>query len=159
MTRADGLQVILGAGGGTGRAIVDELARQGRRIRAVSRSPIADLPAGVDSIQADLSTVELLEQEARKIGKPLKMPRQQMITILAEVVQELCQPLSVITCATDMLASKALGELSQGQIDIVKMVSESAVRIQMLAKSLEKIAAQPKTLSPDMTIQKSLYQP
>ena len=53
MTRADGLQVVLGAGGGTGRAIVDELARQGRRVRAVSRSPIADLPAGVESLQAD----------------------------------------------------------------------------------------------------------
>jgi nucleoside-diphosphate-sugar epimerase len=54
MERAEGLQVVLGASGGTGRAIVDELARQGRRVRAVSRHATTDLPAGVESVQADL---------------------------------------------------------------------------------------------------------
>ena len=54
MDRANGLQVVLGAGGGTGRAIVDELVRQGRQVRAVGRSDIADLPAGVEQVRADL---------------------------------------------------------------------------------------------------------
>ncbi len=54
MKRAQGLQVVLGAGGGTGRAIVDELVRQGRNVRAVSRRAIDGLPAGVDRVQADL---------------------------------------------------------------------------------------------------------
>lgn len=54
MGRADGLQVVLGASGGTGRAIVDELVRQGRRVRAVSRGAVADLPAGVEQVRADL---------------------------------------------------------------------------------------------------------
>lgn len=54
MERDEGLQVVLGAGGGTGRAIVDELARQGRRVRAVSRREIAGLPAGVEPVRADL---------------------------------------------------------------------------------------------------------
>ena len=54
MERAEGLQVVLGAGGGTGRAIVDELVRQGRRVRAVSRRPIAGLPASVEQVSADL---------------------------------------------------------------------------------------------------------
>ncbi len=54
MERAEGLQVVLGASGGTGRAIVDELVRQGRRVRAVSRGPIAGLPAGVEHVRADL---------------------------------------------------------------------------------------------------------
>ncbi|MEI7745703.1 MAG: NAD-dependent epimerase/dehydratase family protein [Chloroflexota bacterium] len=57
MGRADGLQVVLGASGGTGRAIVDELVRQGRRVRAVSRGTIADLPAGVEHVRADLYDV------------------------------------------------------------------------------------------------------
>jgi nucleoside-diphosphate-sugar epimerase len=52
--RAEGLQVVLGASGGTGRAIVDELVRQDRRVRAVSRGDIADLPAGVEHVRADL---------------------------------------------------------------------------------------------------------
>jgi nucleoside-diphosphate-sugar epimerase len=52
--RAEGLQVVLGASGGTGRAVMDELVRQGRRVRAVSRGAIADLPAGVEHVRADL---------------------------------------------------------------------------------------------------------
>jgi hypothetical protein len=55
MEQADGLQVVLGAGGGTGRAIVDELMAQGRRVRAVSRRPLAAQPPGVEVLQADLS--------------------------------------------------------------------------------------------------------
>ena len=54
MERAEGLQVVLGASGGTGRAIVDELARQGRRVRAVSRGAMRDLPPRVEDVNADL---------------------------------------------------------------------------------------------------------
>ncbi len=54
MERAEGLQVVLGASGGTGRSIVNELARQGRRVRAVSRGDVAGLPAGVEHVRADL---------------------------------------------------------------------------------------------------------
>jgi len=58
MERAEGLQVVLGAGGGTGRAIVDELARQGRHVRAVARREIVGLPAGVEQVRADVSAPE-----------------------------------------------------------------------------------------------------
>lgn len=51
--RTGGLAVVLGAGGGTGRAIVDELVRQGRDVRAVVRSH-RDLPAAVETVTADL---------------------------------------------------------------------------------------------------------
>jgi nucleoside-diphosphate-sugar epimerase len=54
MKRADGLQVVLGASGGTGRAIVDELVRGGRRVRAVGRGGMADLPGSVERVTADL---------------------------------------------------------------------------------------------------------
>jgi len=54
MDRANGLQVVLGANGGTGRAIVNELVRQGRQVRAVGRSASSDLPASVEQVRADL---------------------------------------------------------------------------------------------------------
>ncbi|HEX5828848.1 MAG TPA: NAD-dependent epimerase/dehydratase family protein [Candidatus Limnocylindrales bacterium] len=56
MERAEGLQVVLGASGGTGGAIVRELARQGRRVRAVARRDLAGLPDGVEGLRADVTT-------------------------------------------------------------------------------------------------------
>jgi nucleoside-diphosphate-sugar epimerase len=49
------LDVVLGATGGTGDALVRELARRGHRVRAVSRHPPAGLPAGVEHLAADAS--------------------------------------------------------------------------------------------------------
>jgi nucleoside-diphosphate-sugar epimerase len=54
MERGEGLQVVLGANGGTGRAILDELGRQGRQVRAVGRREIEGLPAGAEQVRADL---------------------------------------------------------------------------------------------------------
>ncbi|MCM2387644.1 NAD-dependent epimerase/dehydratase family protein [Streptomyces albipurpureus] len=52
------LHVVLGAGGGIGSAVVHELARRGHRTRAVQRGPALDLPPGVTTRAADVSTTE-----------------------------------------------------------------------------------------------------
>ena len=49
----DQLHVVLGATGGAGGALVRELAGRGDRVRAVSRTPAADLPEGVEPLAAD----------------------------------------------------------------------------------------------------------
>ena len=49
----DQLHVVLGATGGAGGALVRELAGGGQRVRAVSRTPAAGLPEGVDQLAAD----------------------------------------------------------------------------------------------------------
>lgn len=49
------LHVVLGASGGTGAALVKELAARGRRVRAVARHRADDLPHGVEALTADLS--------------------------------------------------------------------------------------------------------
>ncbi len=48
--------VVLGAGGGAGRALVHELADRGHEVRAVNRSGSADVPAGVEQTAADITT-------------------------------------------------------------------------------------------------------
>ena len=60
---AANLQVVLGASGGTGRALVEELHRGGHRVRAVSRHPVTDFPAGVEAVQGDITRPE----EARRV--------------------------------------------------------------------------------------------
>ena len=53
MNGADQLHVVVGATGGAGGALVSELAGGGHRVRAVSRTPAADLPEGVEPLAAD----------------------------------------------------------------------------------------------------------
>jgi nucleoside-diphosphate-sugar epimerase len=47
------LHVVFGASGGAGGAIVRELARRGKRARAVTRSGRGDVPDGVEMVRAD----------------------------------------------------------------------------------------------------------
>jgi len=53
MNGADQLHVVLGATGGAGGALVNELVGGGHRVRAVSRKPAPDLPEGVEQVAAD----------------------------------------------------------------------------------------------------------
>jgi nucleoside-diphosphate-sugar epimerase len=50
--------VVLGAAGGTGSAVVRELAARGVRVRAVTRAGTADIPAGFEQLAADVGTAE-----------------------------------------------------------------------------------------------------
>jgi nucleoside-diphosphate-sugar epimerase len=50
--------VVLGAGGGTGSAVVRELAARGLRVRAATRRGTTDAPAGVEQLAADIGTTE-----------------------------------------------------------------------------------------------------
>ena len=53
-----GDHVVIGAGGGTGSAVVRELAGRDLRVRAVTRSGKGDVPEGVEQVAADVGTPE-----------------------------------------------------------------------------------------------------
>ena len=56
MSSASALHVVLGAAGGTGSAVVGELALRGLPVRAVTRSGAGDVPEGVEQVAADVAT-------------------------------------------------------------------------------------------------------
>lgn len=58
MTESSGLHVVLGASGGTGRALVAELLRRGRAVRAVARRAVPGLPPDVEQVPADLADAD-----------------------------------------------------------------------------------------------------
>jgi hypothetical protein len=68
-----GNHVVIGAGGGTGSAVVRELAGRGLQVRAVTRSGKGDVPDGVEQVAADVGTgrqfLELLFEEAGRTPK------------------------------------------------------------------------------------------
>jgi nucleoside-diphosphate-sugar epimerase len=53
MTESDGLHVVVGATGATGRVIVRQLAARGKRVRAVNRTGRVPVPEGVEALAAD----------------------------------------------------------------------------------------------------------
>ena len=53
MAETNGLHVVVGGSGATGRVIVRELAARGERVRAVNRSGRAPVPEGVETFAAD----------------------------------------------------------------------------------------------------------
>ena len=58
MAMSSHLQVVLGATGGVGQALVQALAAQGAQVRAVNRSGRASVPASVEVMAADLTNRE-----------------------------------------------------------------------------------------------------
>ena len=68
MTDADGIHVVVGAIGGTGSALVRELVRRGRRVRAVHRSGRAAAPEGVEVVAGDARDPERMREVCRGAG-------------------------------------------------------------------------------------------
>ncbi len=85
------------------------------------------------------------------------MSRKRMLEVLAEIVQELCQPLSVINCSLQMIMSGRLGTVTEPQVSMLKLADESAERITMLTDNLRKISGEPETLEPDLDMTRSFY--
>jgi nucleoside-diphosphate-sugar epimerase len=65
MAGTEGVQVVLGATGGTGRALVRELVRRGHRVRAVSRSAAGPWPQAVEVTPADIRRAEDVRKACR----------------------------------------------------------------------------------------------
>ena len=65
---ADKLHVVVGASGGTGRALVRELVRRGRQVRAVNRSGRLAAPAGVEMLAGDATDAERMREVCRGAG-------------------------------------------------------------------------------------------
>jgi nucleoside-diphosphate-sugar epimerase len=62
MPNEDGLHVVFGASGGAGGAIVRELTARGQRVRAVTRSGVANQPAAVEVVRADAANPDQVRQ-------------------------------------------------------------------------------------------------
>lgn len=99
------------------------------------------------------------EKGGQRSGETSKkvISRKKLFELLAEIVQELCQPLAVINCSVGMLLAESLGSISESQSEILKLAEESGERLQKLINHLMGIAGVPDTMQPDASVQKSIY--
>lgn len=80
-----------------------------------------------------------------------------MIEFLAEIVQELRQPLSVVTSVVDALKGGMLGNLSTPQSEMLSLAGSSAERLDHLIDKVAEITGMPEGLLPDAKILDSVY--
>ncbi len=136
--------------------IAGDLKQVNSEVSALTEHTQTKISGLVKAVTADMEAVDAIEKEAEKSGKHLNLPRRKMLAVLAEVIQELCQPLSVIACSIDMLKAKTIGDVSAVQLEVLQLVSESAEKIRVLISNLEGIAGYPMSLHPDEEIVASL---
>lgn len=87
----------------------------------------------------------------------VNLSRKKLLERLAEIVQELCQPLSVINCTVQMILAGCLGGVSDQQSEMLKLADDSGAKLQVLIDHLLKISGVPKGLRPDQEIQSSIF--
>lgn len=136
--------------------VVREVDRTVNALVADTHQRIRDL---ANEVHEDEAAEPPAAKPAAKPGTPRKtsMTRKRMLVILAELVQEMCQPLSVITCSLDMISTQTLGDVNDSQVDVLRLASDSAAKVKTLVNDLRKISGDPDSLTPDADIQASFY--
>jgi hypothetical protein len=90
-------------------------------------------------------------------AKKVRMSRAKLMEILAEMGQELCQPLAVINCTLGLVVSENIGPVTVEQREMLTLAINSEEKLKQLADRLMELSGVPTTLSPDAKIQTSLY--
>ena len=111
----------------------------------------------IENLSADREAAEAAEQLAVRDGKGLKVSRKRLFEVLAEIGQELCQPLAVINCSIEMIAAGSLGEVTESQKGMLSLAIESSQKLKVLIDNLIEISGVPETKAPDAGIQAALY--
>ncbi len=98
-------------------------------------------------------------QRGEILGPPKedRLSRRRLLEIIAEIAQELCQPLTVINCAVQMLSAGKLGEVNQAQLEMLNAALHSGERLEKLIRKLTDIADVPMSLMPDQQTLAELY--
>ncbi len=76
-----------------------------------------------------------------------RLSRRELLEILSELVQELLQPLSVISCAFQVVAATATN-IGESEQDLLRLGHKSAERMAALISALGRIAGMPSSLTP-----------
>jgi len=121
---------------------------------------MASVEQKVGKLRDQITTVQPLAGKA----KPGEVERQararkNIITTLAEIVQELRQPLSVINSTIEMLNAGHLGTVPDVQREMLELALQSSRRLGAIVDMLAVISGMPASLQPDAEILECIYQP
>lgn len=129
---------------------------------------VAGIDKEVESIaEGTGSKIDKLAQKIESERENLQHPEQHskeeltknhadMMELLAEIVQELCQPVAATNCAVSMLLSGHIGQISEVQRHMLDVAQRCGERLDTLLARLVEIVGLPEGLAPD---KESVYGP
>jgi len=113
------------------------------------------------SSRAEHQIEELGSRLRESVEKPEEaeriLSRTDLMAMLAEIGQEICQPLSVINASIDMIGAGRLGPITDPQTEMLTLAQEGSDRLQKLADKLIEIAGVPEGTTPDSEILGDIY--
>lgn len=119
-------------------------------------SRLDDLMEGVSTAEeqkkATQAIVEHNDQSvtsAKERIEALSNERKDLLETLAELTQELAQPLTAMNCSVDMTLSECIGPLTGHQKEMLTLASNSGSQLHDLFQRLIKISGLPEGLLPD----------
>lgn len=134
-------------------AIVSELKRG-------VTSAVAGMEQKVGVLRAEMQEVRPLSAKAQPHDVELQArSRRQIITTLAEIVQELRQPLSVINGSIEMLCAGHLGLVPDLQREMLNLALQSGRRLSSIVDTLSIISGMPASLQLDAQVLECIYHP
>ncbi len=136
----------------------EQIAPIVERLQEGMASTVADTRRKMDGLQKQFDEIRPLHE----VSQPEDIARQaysrkRIIVMLAEIVQELCQPLSVIIATIEMVCKGQLGDVPDIQKQMLEMALENGQRIGELVQALATISGMPATLQPDSELLGQIY--
>lgn len=129
--------------------VVKKIDENVTQVTEQTEKQLTELAGVVGSMAAVAETADQQWQQA--------LSRKRLLEILAEITQELCQPLSVINCTLDMMVSKRLGDINESQQEMLELSAKNGVRLQHLVEKIREICGNPESRTPDKAILDMVY--
>jgi len=146
------------AGRGTdAQAMTHAIESIGREVDSLIQRTQGQASTLAHRVDADRSTVAEIERHARDSGVGLQLSREELLGSLAEINQELMQPLTTSSAMLQMLSAGKMGDLNDSQRDVLKTVTEGMERLEKLIAYLQRISGFPVELSPDHVLLSDVY--
>ena len=159
-----------GIGSGNGANEIKVLTLLLARIgETIQHAPATGVPSEIKALitETEQHLSSLAEKTDQKITTLQSMltdeksnpvlSRQALLAILAEIAQEIMQPLTIITGTTAMIRSHRTGPLTDAQGELLSMIAESGERMIVLVNHLMHLAGAPEARTPDRTILDAAY--
>ncbi len=140
------------------RTSTDPLQAVRDRMSASSRSAAERLAELARLLRTDLEAVAQLEADMTARGTPMALTRSRLMEKLAELIQEVLQPLTAAAGVVDMLTGGHLGPVAPAQSELLAVAAESIQQVATLARHMKDLVGNPSGTTPDEAILKAAYE-